>query len=172
MFCTKCGKQLNDDARFCPHCAHPTKNAETSSGVSSSAAIPTPVSAGASSTVETTPASAVVSSSAPTATHPVNPPKEEGTPTGSTLGILGLIIGILSCVILFVMGPQAVLPAIIALVLCLVSLQKREVGVSRAPAIVGLCFSAFALFNALAFFGCVSMMIGADNSLRLLGMPV
>lgn len=172
MFCTKCGKQLNDDARFCPHCAHPTKNAETSSGVSSSAAIPTPVSAGASSMVETTSASAVVSGSAPTTTHPANPPKEEGAPTGSTLGILGLIIGILSCVILFVMGPQAVLPAIIALVLCLVSLQKRDVGVSRAPAIVGLCFSAFALFNTLAFFGCVSMMIGTDNSLRLLGMPV
>ena len=128
--------------------------------------------AGASPTAETNPASAVVSRSAPTATHPVNPPKEEGTPTGSTLGILGLVIGILSCVILFVMGPQAVLPAIIALVLCLVSLQKREVGASRAPAIVGLCFSAFALFNALAFFGCVSMMIGTDNSLRLLGMPV
>lgn len=104
MFCTNCGKQLNDDARFCPHCAHPTKNAEPSNEASSSATIPTPVSAGASPTAETNPASAVVSSSAPTATHPVNPPKEEGTPTGSTLGILGLVIGILSCVILFVRG--------------------------------------------------------------------
>ena len=161
MYCTNCGKQLNDDARFCPHCAYPTKNADTANGTSTSN--PTPA---ANATV-TPPAGA------PAPAPNLSPtPHTTNASAETTLGILGLIIGVLSCVLLFVAGPQAVLPAIAALVLCLVSLQKKEEGTSRAPAIVGLCFASFALFNAMAFFGCVSMMIGADNSLRLLGMPL
>ena len=169
MYCTNGGKQLNADARFCPPCAYPTKNADTANGTSTSNPAPA---ANATVTPPAGPAGAPAPTPNPSPTPHTTNASAEATPSGSTLGILGLIIGILSCVLLFVAGPQAVLPAIAALVLCLVSLQKKEEGTSRAPAIVGLCFASFALFNAMAFFGCVSMMIGADNSLRLLGMPL
>lgn len=39
MFCTNCGKQIADDAKFCPHCGNPTI---TNQGATSSAVSPEP----------------------------------------------------------------------------------------------------------------------------------
>ena len=35
MFCQNCGKELSDQAAFCPNCGHPMRAASTSPGASS-----------------------------------------------------------------------------------------------------------------------------------------